>query len=325
VSGSGRQSGFERWVHQPHNLRLTRALFQLHLWSGILLGLYIFVMSLTGSVLVYSNELFYAATPPPIISKSSRPRLSDDQLTAAATRVYQGYRVVRIGRAVNPDEAVDVWMRRGRDRKQRLFDPRTGRDLGDSVPMGIWLISRLIDLHDNLLAGPTGRKVNFLGALAVLVLASTGLVIWWPGIGAWRRSLTVRRGLGWRRTVWHLHSMIGFWSLAFIVIFGLSGAYLSLPDAFQNLADRIDPPTAANAGLRVSDRLIYWLAFLHFGRVNGIGIPCNGPGLCDQATKAVWAIFGLAPAAMFVTGTILWWTRVVLPWLTKRQASISAK
>jgi hypothetical protein len=52
---------------------------------------------------------------------------------------------------------------------------------------------------------------------------------------------------------------------------------------------------------------------LHFGRVNGIGIPCSGPGFCDQTTKAIWAVFGLSPAAMFVTGAIMWWNRVLRP------------
>jgi hypothetical protein len=107
--------------------------------------------------------------------------------------------------------------------------------------------------------------------------------------------------------------MIGFWCLGFMLVFGLSGAYLSKPQPLQDLADRIEAPTAANAGLRFGDQFIYWLAFLHFGRINGIGIPCGGPGLCDQSTKAIWAIFGLAPAAMFVTGAIMWWNRVLRP------------
>jgi uncharacterized iron-regulated membrane protein len=221
--------------------------------------------------------------------------------------------VVNISRARNPDEAVDIWLRRGNQPKQRRFDPRSGADLGDSVPLGIWLISRTIDLHDNLLAGATGRKVNAVGALALLLMAMTGLAIWWPGIRAWRSSLTLHRGVGWKRRIWHLHGMIGFWSLGFLLMFGVSGAYLGDPQPFQDLADRLQPPTAANAGLRIVDKVIYWLAFLHFGRVNGIGIPCSGPGLCDQTTKAIWAIFGLAPTAMFVTGAIMWWNRVLRP------------
>ncbi|HUI76515.1 MAG TPA: PepSY-associated TM helix domain-containing protein [Bryobacteraceae bacterium] len=304
---------WQRWIRQPQKIWLRRALFQAHLWSGIGVGLYVLMISVTGSVLVYRNELYRATTPEPIISKASGPRLTDNQLTQAAGRQYPGYRVLKLVRPRNPDQAVDVWLQRGGKIRKRLFDPRTGSDLGDTVPMGIWLVSELLDLHDNLLGGMTGRNINGVGAVAVLGLAVTGLVIWWPGAKTWRRSLTLPRGVGWKRLTWHLHSMIGFWSLAFTVIFGLSAIYLVIPDFVQDLADRIEPPTAANAGKRISDQVIYWLAYLHFGRINGIGIPCHGPGLCDQATKAVWALFGLAPAAMFVTGAIMWWNRVLRP------------
>jgi uncharacterized iron-regulated membrane protein len=316
VDGSNHRAVWQRWFQQPQNVWLRRALFQVHLWSGIAIGLYVFMISVTGSVLVYQNELNRAATPQPIISKSSGPRLTDDQLTGAARRLYPGYRVVNLIRARNLDQAVDIWLRRGDDLKQRMFDPRSGTDIGEAVPTGIRLVSKLLDLHDNLLAGPTGRRVNGVGAVAVVALAATGLVIWWPGIKTWRRSLTLHRGVGWKRLTWHLHSMIGFWSLGFILVFAVSGIYLGFPEPFQNLADRLDTLTTANPGEAIGDRVIYWLAYLHFGRINGIGIPCSGPGLCDQTTKAVWALFGLTPAAMFVTGAIMWWNRVLRPrWL----------
>ena len=315
---------WRRWVWKPKTFRLRKALFQVHLWSGVCFGLYILMMSVTGSVLVYSNELYTAATPEPIISRASGPRLTDDQLAAAAREVYPGYRVVKIGRAQNPDQAVDVWLRRGDQAKLRLFDPRSGSDLGNAVPTAIRLISKLIDLHDNLLSGPTGRRINGAGGLALLVLAITGLVIWWPGVAVWRRSLIVRRGMDWKRSIWQLHGMIGFWSFAFIFVFGVSGVYLGYPQAFQDLADRLEPSGATNAGVRISDQVIYWLAFLHFGRINGIGIPCSGPGLCDQTIKAIWAIFGLGPAAMLVTGWIMWWNRVLRPKLAGGRSDGSA-
>jgi uncharacterized iron-regulated membrane protein len=225
---------------------LRRALFQVHLWSGIGVGLYVLMISVTGSVLVYRNELLFRAT----------------------------------------------------------------------TPRGIRLVFNLLDLHDNLFAGETGRQVNGVGAIAVLALAATGLVIWWPGTRSWRRSLTLPRRQGSERTIWHLHSMIGFWTVGFTLLFGISGAYLGFPVAFQEVADRLDP-AGADTTSRISDQVLYWLAYLHFGRINGIGIPCSGPGFCDQATKATWAVFGLAPAAMFVTGAIMWWNRVLrLRWRT---------
>ena len=238
MTSQNRPTVWARWLRQPQKIWLRRALFQVHLWSGIAIGLYVFMISVTGSVLVYRNELF---------------RASPNALLAT------------------------TW---------------------------------LLDLHDNLLGGETGRTVNGAGAVAILALASTGLVIWWPGIKTWRRSLTLHRGVGWQRFTWHLHSMIGFWSLGFTLLFALSGAYLGFPVAFQDVADWIDPPRD-DVIFRISDQVIYWLAYLHFGRINGIGIPCHGPGLCDQATKATWAFFGLAPAAMFVTGAIMWWNRVL--------------
>jgi uncharacterized iron-regulated membrane protein len=313
VTGSDQLTLWQRWVRRPQKIWLRRALFQAHLWSGIAVGLYILMISVTGSVLVYWNELYRATTPERVASKSAGPRLTDDQLTADAVRLYPGYQVVKIFRSRNLDLSVDVSLRQGDKMKRRLFDPRTGSDLGDTIPTGMWLVAEMLDLHDNLLAGPTGRKVNGVGAMSVLVLALTGLAIWWPGSKTWRRSLTLPRGVGWKRGIWHLHSMIGFWSLAFTLVFGISGVYLAYPDAIQDIADRIEPLTTANAGSRIGDKIIYWIAYLHFGRIGGIGIPCHGPGLCDQATKAVWAMFGIAPAAMFVTGAILWWNRVIQP------------
>jgi uncharacterized iron-regulated membrane protein len=246
--------------------------------------------------------------------------LTDDELKTAAARAYPGYSAAEISRPQNRNQAVTVSLKDGLWRKDRLLNPYTGQDLGEAVPLGIRIVSKLLELHDDLLAGNTGRSINGLGGFLLIVLAFTGLVVWWPGIKSWRRSLIVHRKVGWRRFTWDLHSMIGFWGFAAVVLFGLSGAYLGNPEAFQNLADRLQPPTDANAGVRLVDSIIYWLAYLHFGRINGIGIPCRGPGLCDQATKLVWALAGLAPAVMFVTGAVMWWNRV----LRKKWKRVSA-
>ena len=302
---------WQRWIWQPQTAWLRKAVFQLHLWSGIGLGLYVLLISVTGSVLVYRNELYRAATPDPVIVTASGAALTDEQLKGAAIRAYPGYRVVRITRALSPDQAVGIFLESRAGSKNRLFNPYTGADLGDTVPLGIWLVSKLLSLHDDLLGGTTGRKINGVGSILVVVLTLTGIVVWWPGMRTWRRSLTVPRGVGWPRVIWGLHSMVGFWSLGFILLFAVSGAYLCSPDLFQDLADRIEPITDANARTRTVDQVIYWLAYLHFGRINGIGIPCRGPGLCDAATKLTWAVVGLAPAGMFVTGAVMWWNRVV--------------
>jgi len=198
-----------RCTRQPQSLWLRRVLFQIHLWTGIAIAVYIALISVTGSLLVHRNELFRAATPQAVTGRPSGPRLSDEDLRAAAMRAYPGYRVTRVSPGRRRDQPVEVSLAPGARVKHRMFDPYTGTYLGDAVPIGIWFVSTLIDLHDNLLGGRTGRKVNGIGSALVLVLSITGLVIWWPGLKTWRRSLTVHRGIGWKRWTWELHGMVG--------------------------------------------------------------------------------------------------------------------
>jgi hypothetical protein len=54
---------------------------------------------------------------------------------------------------------------------------------------------------------------------------------------------------------------------------------------------------------------MYWLAYLHFGRFGG-RLPGCGP-VCNATLKAVWAILGLMPPVMFLTGALMWWNRVL--------------
>ena len=70
----------QRWIWRPQSVWLRKAAFQAHLWSGILIGLYVLLVSVTGSVLVFRNELFRAATPEPIVVAASGALLTDQQL-----------------------------------------------------------------------------------------------------------------------------------------------------------------------------------------------------------------------------------------------------
>jgi len=45
-------NGWQRWVKALHTLWLRRALFQVHLWMGIGFGLYVLVISVSGSAVV---------------------------------------------------------------------------------------------------------------------------------------------------------------------------------------------------------------------------------------------------------------------------------
>jgi uncharacterized iron-regulated membrane protein len=141
----------------------------------------------------------------------------------------------------------------------------------------------------------------------------TGFVVWWPGVTRWTRSLRISVNSGWRRFNWDLHSTLGFWLLLFMLMWGISGWYLGMPEPLTAFAERFSDPDS-ESGARPSDVVLSWLASLHFGRWRD---PTWGPWL-----KAVWAAVGLSPAIMFVTGTIMWWNRVLRPRLSRRHVAV---
>jgi uncharacterized iron-regulated membrane protein len=124
-------------MRQPQTVWLRRALFQIHLWVGLGLGLYLVMLSLTGSALVYRNELDAAfRTPRPSFDAKAK-RLTSDELKAMAERAYPGYTVTRVGdRITRRNPTIEIWVERAGDKKERLFNPYTGADLGDSITQG---------------------------------------------------------------------------------------------------------------------------------------------------------------------------------------------
>jgi uncharacterized iron-regulated membrane protein len=299
----------DRWFTQPQSVWLRKALFQVHLWIGIGLGLYIAMISVSGVVLIYRNELYRAFEPQPRVVAVSGPRISADEIKQQAARLYPDYEVTDLREGKEPNIAVEVSLTRGEEVMLRVFDPYTGEDLGNPLPVGFRFTAWLLDLHDNLLAGETGRRINGIGAISLVAMSLTGAVIWWPGIRNWRRSLKVDFRANWTRFNWSLHSAAGFWALIFILMWGVTGIYLSYPQFFSSIVDWVEPFDENNPVERVGDRILYWLGYLHFGRFRRRIPGCDET--CNSALMAVWAGFGLVLPLMFITGAVMWWKRVL--------------
>ena len=305
----------ERALRRPQTLWIRKAVFQIHLWTGIGVGLYIVVISLSGSAVVFRRELMRSLANRPTVSAhdATTHRLTEDELGTAAKRAFPAYTVTKVWLGRNAERPVDIWLNRGEDELKHLFDPYTGADLGESIPRGVRVLDWLVSLHDDLLAGFTGRTVNGVGAIFLVVLCVTGAVIWWPGMASWRRSLSVQWSAGWKRVNWDLHSAIGFWAFLFVFVWALSGIYLVFPHPFMAVVDFIDPLDPDSLTPRRGDFALEWLAKLHFGRFAGI------------KTKALWTFMGLIPPALFVTGAVMWWNRVLRPARSAFERAVPAR
>jgi uncharacterized iron-regulated membrane protein len=300
---------WQQWVRQPQSVWLRKAIFQIHLWTGLAIGLYVTLLSVTGAALVYRVEMERAFQTPRPAFEPGRTPLSSDELKAFAQRAYPDWQVTRVGsRVTRRNPVIEVWVERGGEKRERLFNPYTGADLGDALPLKVRALDWLSELHDELLLDEQGRVINAVGSAMTTLLALTGLVIWWPGIRNWRRSLMVKRRSNWTRFNWDLHSALGIWFSVFLLMWGLTGIYLAYPEPFAAYVDRISPPDAI-LGQRPGDIVLATAARLHFGRFRTAPV-----------WKALWVPLGLVPAAMFITGGVMWWNRVMRRKLMDRAA-----
>jgi uncharacterized iron-regulated membrane protein len=294
-------SAWQKWLHRPQSSTLRKVLFQVHLWIGVALGLYILLMSVSGTVLVYRIELSKRFSREPAIVGTSNPHLTIDELRAAAQQAYPQYEVVDVTPRRNPNLAVEVILRNGRKHIERLFNPFTGQDVGEAVTPAFRAVLWLVDFHDDLLSRPVGREVNGIGAVLTTLLCLSGALIWWPGTGKWRSRLTFSWNSDRNKVNWALHNALGFWSVGFVLMWGLSGIYLCFPEMFNNVIDYFDPVRVHTKQVRLPDRFLFWLAQAHFGRFGGYPV------------KLVWTLFGILPIVLFVTGMLMWWHRVLRP------------
>ncbi len=118
----------------------TRALPSATCGRGSVIGLYIVVISLTGSAIVLRREMDKAFCPQIILVPPNGPRLSATQFAAAAQRAFRRMprfdpALVQVRGPRVAGAAIEVWypFGGGRGRLERLIDPYTGKDLGDTV------------------------------------------------------------------------------------------------------------------------------------------------------------------------------------------------
>lgn len=378
------------FLTRPQNVFLRKALFQVHLWTGIAVGLYIVLVCVTGSALTFRIYMQRAAFPHLFATTPGEPA-DAATLLERVRDAFPSDRVSGIDAPTDVRPTALAYVVRGEQFLTILVDPTTGRVLG-ALPEQSW-VRTIQDLHYDLLGGRTGRTVNGAGAALLFLMCASGLVIWWPGMATWRRAFTVDFHRSWKRINWELHSAVGIWTAVLVAMWAVTGIYFAWPSQFRHAVNAVSPLTVATtpqsdptgvggprpswreliarAQQRVPDQYIQrvvppsndkgafqvvfspvrlapagreqvtpvyldqytgavlkespgaarsagdivmdWVAPLHVGSFGGMTI------------RIAWLILGLIPPLLFVTGFIMWWSRVVRPrWLTARRSAVAA-
>jgi uncharacterized iron-regulated membrane protein len=215
-------------------MKLRTILFWAHLTAGVVAGSVILNMSVTGALLTFQQTVLR------IVERSQRTvvppgpdarRLDADLLLARVREGVPGAHPMTVTLESDPHVAVAVAL----GTQGTVFvDPYTGAIRGFGSVRARAFYRTVTSWHRYLgVEGErraTARAITGACNAAFLVLAVTGLYLWWPRRLLARQVKAVvlfRRGLRGKARDFNWHNVIGFWCAPVIVVLTATGMVIS--------------------------------------------------------------------------------------------------
>lgn len=221
-----------------------------HRWLGFISGLVVFIVSITGCLFCFQDEIQDALYEYRTVHNPGTPYVQPSKLVSAVKTAYP---------KASPDyiyyygaeRPAGVLANMGKEGFEYVFlDPYTGKITHHEKPQTNFFI--IIEyLHLYLLLPPAiGKWIVGVSVIIFIVLMITGIILWWPKRKTDRkRSFTIKWGGRWRRVNYDLHNVLGFYSTAVALILAITG----LAIAFEPVSKAIY--LAANLGKDIKNEV----------------------------------------------------------------------
>jgi len=236
-----------------------------HLWLGLGAGFVLALAGLSGSVLVFWQEIDAALNPGLFrvsAGQATAPKALDQLIAAARAQAPPGWESAYTNPPADaggnylfhfyypelsppPEQAESLTI---------AIDPYTAALVGKQVFYHGWnpfkhsFVGFFFKLHYALFLGKTGATLVGIIAMLLIVSVLSGLILWWPLDGKWKRVLTIKPRAGRVRFNHDLHQTAGFYSLIVLLALLVSGIYFNLDEEFRWLVERFSPLTPEAAG-----------------------------------------------------------------------------
>ena len=227
-------------------MKLRKILIPVHLWIGILSGVVVVVLGLTGCVLVFVDEirpLVYAdRMEVPSVSGAQLP-LQDmmhkaqdiwgKEKRVSALEIYNDPGKTWHFRAYQEDNNEGKWYWNEKKFYESLFmDPYTGQ-LVFHEQSEFEFFRVILYLHWSLLLKTElGQPVVGVVTLLFVISLLTGLYLWWPKNKQARRvrfSFKWNDSTGLKRKNYDLHNVLGFYVFGLGLVIALTGMIWAFP------------------------------------------------------------------------------------------------
>ncbi|NOT60212.1 MAG: PepSY domain-containing protein [Acidobacteria bacterium] len=224
-----------------------KILFWCHLIAGVVAGLIVFVMSVTGLLLTYEKQMTaqadkraYAIAPP----ASNAALLAPEALLAKVGEAGTPPASLTLRADAVAPASVSLPNANGRGERTVFVNPYTGALLGEGAQGTRNFFHLITDWHRWLgregEGRAAGKAITGVSNLLFLFIVISGLYLWFPRsltLPQFKQILWFRRGLPGKARDFNWHNVIGFWCCVPLFIVVLAGVVISYPWA-SNLVFR---------------------------------------------------------------------------------------
>ena len=228
-------------------MMIKKGVIFLHKWLGIISGIVLLIVSLTGCIYVFQDELklqcyperYYIQNPneashhlPVSTLMQQAQQALPEKEKISRVDLYPAKDRTWIFRASKNDKDAFGHWNYQKYYKRVFVNPYTGEV--QAVENTKWEFFNLVlQMHQTLLLGKkVGHAVVGISTILFVLILLSGIVLWWPK--KWKLK-TVKKGLKlsfdvkWKRLIYDLHNVLGFYSLWFGLLLSITGLVFAYP------------------------------------------------------------------------------------------------
>ncbi|MFL9833931.1 PepSY-associated TM helix domain-containing protein [Chryseobacterium terrae] len=236
-------------MRKKHHFKKKPSLFKkwtgkLHLWFGLSIGLIIFIVSITGTLFVFKDEVENFTRKDVIYHKEQNiakkkilpirvlEKMVDEQ-------VKEKYKIHWVNVPIDKKMSYQFWWYEHNTEAWNYFDefpiyksayvnPYTGKVLKVyDEKVGFFQIVKSIH-WSFLLKQDWGKYVVGIPVIIFVIMLISGIILWWPKNKAARKqrfSFKWKNIKSWKRKNYDLHNVLGFYASIFALIFSITGLF----------------------------------------------------------------------------------------------------
>ena len=204
---------------------VTKKIYKFHKWSGLIAGLFILLLGITGSILAFHEELESLEYKNDRIVNNQQA-VNIDKGLRTITEKYPGWDIRLQKFSSDPSNSLIFQLRRPDDRLVIFIHPSNGRvirQVSQEDSNVFWILK----LHYSLHSGLIGEMILLSVGLLFILSLITGLIVYRKALFKVLTFKTRFNRKHNRSVASSLHRYVGVWALIFNLLMALTGTVIS--------------------------------------------------------------------------------------------------